>query len=494
MKMKRFYAADIRQVMQMVKDELGEDAVIMSNRSVDGGVEIVAAKDFDEQAIQEKVRDKPVIKKNEGFQSLASLAKTSPKAAIAKKPHVVSSSRKSPESSSLLKNPNIQRKLDEYAGYAEKTFVPKVAPARTQRPNVIKKDADNRSNDIELSLPPIKKGNELVMEDKPDNDNFQETLEQIKESLGSATEEMFQKMRMDMRKEMRYLRTVMDNDLLDSDEAVEGNPIRLELLSRLADIGLSQKLSIKIANRLNKHLDSDVVWEKALEMLHKVLPVMDKDIITDGGVISLVGPTGVGKTTTIAKLAAQYILKQGSSEHVVMITMDNYRIGAHEQLSIYGRILDVPVRVAADGDELRKLIDGFKHKRLILIDTAGVSQKDVRMLDQIESLNNSGVAVKRYLVMSATTQLKSMSEIIEGFEPDACILTKMDESAETGNAISALIEYQVPLAFMTDGQEVPEDIHHANANELIKKCLSESKRVSDTNYLEDEEWRAANYA
>ncbi|SHE23166.1 hypothetical protein [methanotrophic endosymbiont of Bathymodiolus puteoserpentis (Logatchev)] len=183
---------------------------------------------------------------------------------------------------------------------------------------------------------------------------------------------------------------------------------------------------------------------------------------------------------------------------VALITMDSYRIGAHEQLSTYGRILDVPVRVAADGEELRSLINSFSDKRLILIDTAGVSQKDTRMLEQIAGLQESDIPVTPYLVMSATTQLKAMNEIISAFSEfqlSACILTKMDETAETGNAVSALIEHQLPLAFITDGQQVPEDIHKANSRALIQQCIAESESEADYNdMLGFEGWVAAGYA
>ena len=148
-------------------------------------------------------------------------------------------------------------------------------------------------------------------------------------------------------------------------------------------MGISTKLSEKIANRFNNASDAKFVFAgKAQEMLAKVLPVADDNLLEAGGIVALVGPTGVGKTTTIAKLAAKFILKHGSKE-VALITTDNYRIGAHEQLNTYGRILDVPVRVASSAEELRYLINGFADKRLILIDTAGMSQRDMKLAEQI---------------------------------------------------------------------------------------------------------------
>ena len=128
----------------------------------------------------------------------------------------------------------------------------------------------------------------------------------------------------------------------------------------------------------------------------------------------LVGPTGVGKTTTIAKLAAKFILKHGASQ-VALITTDNYRIGAHEQLNTYGRILDVPVRVASSAEELRNLINGFSDKRLILIDTAGMSQRDMKLVEQINTLQQNELSIRSYLVMSAATEYKAMNAIIKAF-------------------------------------------------------------------------------
>ena len=127
---------------------------------------------------------------------------------------------------------------------------------------------------------------------------------------------------------------------------------------------ISKKLSIKIANRLDSHKDSALAFKKAKDMLSKVLPISNDNLLEDGGIVALVGPTGVGKTTTIAKLAAKYILKHGSG-NVALITTDNHRIGAHEQLNTYAKLLDVPMQVAANADELRKHINGFSDKQLI---------------------------------------------------------------------------------------------------------------------------------
>ncbi|BCG63010.1 MAG: flagellar biosynthesis protein FlhF [Methyloprofundus sp.] len=481
MKIKRFFATDIRQVMRMVKDELGADAVIMSNRSVDGGVEIVAARDFDEQLVHEN------LKKQQQHQATQKRSEMTDFAAEKDSIHIVSSARKSAEEPESLLRPGVRRKLDEYVGYAEKTALNSKKITAKVKPFTQPKNTK--------SLKPSHI-DESKLQARSQVSGLQKSMQHTKESVVNGSNDLLQ----EMYKELRSLRATIDNKISADAWGVQQNtsPIRLDLLRRLSGIGLSKKLSIKIANRLDNQADIDQGWEKALEMMEKVLPIASDDLMQEGGVVALVGPTGVGKTTTIAKLAAQFILQHGSSRQVALITMDNYRIGAHEQLSTYGRILDVPVRVAADGEELRSLINSFSDKRLILIDTAGVSQKDQRMLEQIEELQEADIQVKPYLVMSATTQLKAMDEIIQGFagfELEACILTKMDETAETGHAISALIEHQLPLAFITDGQQVPEDIHKASSVMLINQCIAESE--SEANYNgtpEFEEWVAAGYA
>jgi len=473
MKIKRFFAADIRQVMRMVKEELGADAVIMSNRSVDGGVEIVAAQDFDEQLVHEN------LNKQKQVEAAKKSAQLTDFAADKNKLHVVSSARKDDSADNVAARPAARRKLDEYVGYAEKIALNK---------NKIVERAPR-------AKAPVRANAAKKVEVKNQASGIQRSLQQPKEEAVNTSNDML----LEMRKELRYLRTAMDNKLSESRWGQkENNPIRLDLLRRLSGIGISKKLSIKMANRLENHTDPDEGWEKALNMMQRVLPLSSDDIIDNGGVIALVGPTGVGKTTTIAKLAAQYILRHGSGRQVALITMDNFRIGAHEQLSTYGRILDVPVRVAENGEELRGLINSFSDKRLILIDTAGVSQRDGRMQEQIDDLQQPDILVTPYLVMSATTQLKAMNDIISGFsafELGACILTKMDETAETGNSVSALIEHQLPLAFITDGQQVPEDIHKASSQALIEQCISESEsEQEDSESLGFEGWVAAGYA
>jgi len=210
---------------------------------------------------------------------------------------------------------------------------------------------------------------------------------------------------------------------------------------------------------------------------------MNEDVVEKGGVIALVGPTGVGKTTTIAKLAARYALRRGV-RHAALISTDNYRVGAHEQLRTYGRLLDIPLRNALNKEELQSHLDDLVDKDLVLIDTAGMSQRDLRISEQLSVLKESKANIKVYLVLAATSQLSGLEETISvfrGINLDGCILTKLDEATSIGPALSAIIEQKLPLAYVSDGQRVPEDLHLARIDKLINSSTFDmNKGESDS--------------
>jgi len=536
MKIKRFFAPDIRQAMRMVKEELGSDAVIMSNKSVDGGVEIVAARDFDEQLIQSKLQKQAAEQQSSDHSyrfsddSDASSSRETKKVdlpdfeAEKNRLHVLSSQRKQsadgflPERSSARSQrfsndrnsssipgdrsnrfstgsdtstilggrsdrfptgsdtstiPGGRRDIDQYVGYAEKVHL---------RGNMDTASPKSAKPVVYSSTP----------KPKPAERPMQIAIPADKQSSSADS------LLMEMSKELKSLRSAMDSKLSSVSWAAmsQTNPARADLLQRLAGMSISRKLSVKIANRFANHTDPELVFSQAQELLAKVLPVAEDDLLQNGGIVALVGPTGVGKTTTIAKLAAKFILKHGARQ-VALITTDNYRIGAHEQLNTYGRILDVPVRVASSAAELRNLITGFSDKRLILIDTAGMSQREMKLVEQINTLQQSGIAIKSYLVMSAATEYKAMNEIIKAFqvfEPQASILTKLDEAATIGSAVSSIIENNLPLSFIADGQQVPEDMHSPCARTLISQCVAELEMETDYNDVNNETWAAQGYA
>lgn len=445
MKIKRFFAADIRQAMRMVKEELGADAVIMSNRAVDGGVEIVAARDFDEQVIHKnlKQREEALVQTTNGEVKNVDLPDFD---SAQKSLHVLSSARKRGAEGAIPDNP-IRRHLDQYVGYAEKL---QVGHGSTQK--VAEKAIKPAWADADPKIKPLQAANRPVQ--AAGSDKFID----------------------EMRHEMKELRAMLDAKLsgIVMQMPQQGGALREALLGQLLDCGFSKNLAGKVANRLGSHKQLDVAMGKAQEMMASLVPIADDHLLEQGGIAALVGSTGVGKTTTVAKLAAQFILKHGSRQ-IALITTDNYRIGAHEQINTYGRILDVPVRVASDAEDLRRHINSFSDKRLILIDTAGMSQRDMRLAEQLKTLQHGDLPIRPYLVMSATTQYKAMLEIMDAFrvlEPQATILTKLDEAVTKGTALSAIIERRMPLSFITDGQQVPEDIYIPDGEALIQQCMA----------------------
>jgi flagellar biosynthesis protein FlhF len=233
-------------------------------------------------------------------------------------------------------------------------------------------------------------------------------------------------------------------------------------------------LGQELVAQLPTDVDIEQGWHQMLGILSHQIEVTDDDILTRGGIVALVGPTGVGKTTCVAKLAARYSLRHGNRQ-VALISTDSYRIGAQEQLMNFGRILDVPTYAVNDAKELSDRLKDLADKRLVLIDTAGMSQRDIHLSEQLQTLSDCSSRIKTYLVMAANTQASALREVTRTFSKsqlEGCILTKIDETSILGDALSTLIRYQLPIAYFSDGQRVPEDMHPARAHSMISRAVS----------------------
>jgi flagellar biosynthesis protein FlhF len=202
-------------------------------------------------------------------------------------------------------------------------------------------------------------------------------------------------------------------------------------------------------------------------------------LLENQGAIALVGPTGVGKTTTVAKLAARFAVRHGAAQ-LGLITLDSYRIGAHEQLRSYGRILGVPMHVAHDGATLRELLASLQGKRLVLIDTCGLSQRDERLEEMLGTLNAARFnmqSIRRILLLNAASHSETLDEVARAWrasEAAGSILTKLDEAARIGGAVDCLLRYRMTLFGLTNGQRVPEDWHPAGARLIAHVALKPS--------------------
>jgi len=372
MKIKRFFAPDIRQAIRRVRETLGPDAVILSNKSVEGGIELVAAIDYDEAAF----------------------------AAAQPTPDKVAE-----------------------AAPADATE-PAARPRSTPRPARVEWSQD----------PAI----------------------------------------VEMRREMQTLRRLMENELggLAWRDLGQRRPESRELLRRLLDLGLPGAMARGLSERLGDESDLEQLWRKALYLLAHGLQTVADDLLDAGGVVAIVGPTGVGKTTTIAKLAARFVMRHGA-RHLALVSTDDFRIGAREQLHTYGRILNVPVKSAGSLEELEATLNALTDRRLVLIDTAGMGPRDLRLQEQLAMLRVGDRPVRRFLALAANTERTALERAVQAFcqvQPDACVLTKLDEAGRLGGPIATLIAHRLPAAYVTDGQRVPEDLHLARAHTLVTRA------------------------
>lgn len=404
MKIKRFVASDMRTVLAAVKKEIGEDAVILSNKSVEDGVELIAAIDFDEEKFD----------------------------------------------------------ANEIARQSRKDY--REEPRQDARP-VERKKARVQSFDITPEVEHQASGYQAHAENAAHADVHAD----------NSIEEM--------RREMRALRRMMENELsgISWREMGDYRPDSKELFRQLMAMGLSADIAERLMRTAAGQGDFEQQWTNAMYYLSSEIAVTGDDLTEKGGIVAVVGPTGVGKTTSIAKLAARYCLRHGN-RHVAMISTDNYRIGAREQLHTYGRILNVPVRTASNAEELMQTLNVFADKRFILIDTAGMSHQDAKLAEQLSMLEGAGRMVTRYLALSATTELAALHRALDSFSsirPDACLVTKTDEAASLGSILSVIIKSGLPVAYYTDGQKVPEDMHVARANPLVNMASTLAEQASD---------------
>ncbi len=352
MELKHFFAADMRSAINMVKKELGPEAIIFSQRNVDGGVEIEAAIDR-----KQEVEFKP------------------------KQPVTVNNT--TPETSKLL----------------------------TQ-----------------------------------------------------------------MQSELTLLRNMLQHQVsgLVWQEKNRQSPETTWVTGKLKEMGISTDICKQITAELPPEKNMVNLWRLTQERILAHLPHSTLDLVNAGGVVVLVGPTGVGKTTTIAKLAARYTLRHGADK-VGLITTDSYRVAAKEQLTIYGNILKIPVLSANNKTQFENALYTLSDRQFVLIDTAGMSQREITITDRLSMLTKDyGFDLKTCLVLAANAQGDVMEEVVARFKHikiDEVILTKVDEAVTLGSAISTLIRHQLPVSYFSIGQRVPEDLQRANPVFLINKAI-----------------------
>ena len=251
-------------------------------------------------------------------------------------------------------------------------------------------------------------------------------------------------------------------------------PGKAGMLRALLGAGFSPSLSRYLMDKLPAARDQEQYLARAKAALAGNLrTIASEEIIDRGGVFALVGPTGVGKTTTVAKLAARGVVRHGADK-VALLTTDSYRIGGHEQLRIYGKLLGVPVRAINDGEDLQLTLSDLQNKHMVLIDTVGMGQRDQMVAEQVAMLCNCGSEVRRLLLLNSTGNCDTLDDVVRAYQGNGlygCLITKVDEAASLGVVLDIVIRHKLVVHYVADGQKVPEDLHVANSQYLLDRAF-----------------------
>jgi flagellar biosynthesis protein FlhF len=295
-----------------------------------------------------------------------------------------------------------------------------------------------------------------------------------------------------MMNEIRSMRDMLEGKMSEMSwlNTQQKTPYKSDVLREMLAAGLSASLSRHMMEKMPEcgNAEAGLEWVKSIMVKNLSTISNENEILEQGGVYALVGPTGVGKTTTTAKLAARCVMRHGPSK-LALITTDGYRIGGYEQLRIYGKILGVMVHSVKDESDLKIALAELKNKHTVLIDTVGVSQRDKMVTQQVAMLSGSGVDVKRLLCLNATSTGETLTEVVRAYRGEGlsgCILTKLDEAATIGGALDIVIRQKLNLYYVASGQRVPEDLHVANKQYLVDRAFKLKRETSAYKFQNDE--------
>jgi flagellar biosynthesis protein FlhF len=468
MKIRRFVAKDMRTALAQIKDELGVDAVIMSNKKIPEGVELMAAVDYSQAVPPAQSLDQPIEE---------SKVQVNPSRAREMSNDVVSLGQQAPVQTNIAPS-NV---YETEAAHAPADSLSALLNRQVQQP--ASQQEQTPSNIAEVSIEQQLKDftdrlSHSSTPEQSDNDQITANISKAMSSPSPLAEganvdaQVSSQDFVKMQQEMASIRSLLEHQVsgLMWQDMAQKDPQRAVLVNRLLALGLNEQIADQIAGYVPEQSHDKQAWDQATQLIAQQINTTQNDIINRGGVVALVGPTGVGKTTTIAKLAAGFSQVHGKDQ-VALISTDTFRIAGFEQLATYGKIIGCQVSLAKDSQALDVLLQQYSKKKLILIDTAGMGQRDMRLAEQLTALvSNARVRIRNYLVIAANTQQGVMQENVERFKKvplSGCIYTKLDESISIGEIITTSIQNGLPIGYLTDGQRVPEDIKVANAEKLV---------------------------
>ncbi|MBN6150067.1 flagellar biosynthesis protein FlhF [Xanthomonas sp. AmX2] len=518
MKIKRFVAPDMRTALRMVRDEHGPDAVILSNRRTDEGIEIVAANNYDEALVQRALD--AVVPDEQAPRQPVSAAHPAPRATAnpamammaaiserrASAPPMPASPQDAALQAALALTPAPAPRLQRPAAAAA---APRpAAPVEFAIPDEVFRSAPIRvpmasSPFAAAATPPAAADTVPAWLDSiaavsltpaaPNPAPVAAVAAPLAPAAGipapatpaPAPAPVFAAPQNDeqltqLRDELALMRQMIEREMNRlTDERLRGSPVRAQALELMDDYGFDAGLTRDVVMQIPADIELHRGRGLMLGLLSKRLPIAPTDPLEEGGVIALVGPTGAGKTTTIAKLASRFVERHAARD-VALVTTDTIRVGGREQLHSYGRQLGIAVHEADSDAALQQLLQRLSDYKLVLIDTAGMGQRDRALAAQLHWLRASRV-VRSLLVLPANAHFSDLDEVVRRFagaDPQGVILTKLDETGRFGSALSVVADHRLPITWVTDGQRVPDDLHRANAASLVLR-LEDLRRAAD---------------
>ncbi|WP_049456091.1 flagellar biosynthesis protein FlhF [Stenotrophomonas maltophilia] len=524
MKIKRFVAADMRSAMNLVRKEHGPDAVILSNRRIEEGIEIVAAANYDESAVQRALeasrRDvapppapkprtaadaviaavtrrrsntpapEPVAATTSAVAALARAAVGATGRTLDSADEIVPTRGSTGFAATLARAAVNEPALPEqiFAPFAEAIVAPAAPANRARFPIDPPHEAHHESPAPAVQPPPLPTAAVAdvqpaiaASEPTPVDANDEASPAPVLAPAPTLTvvaqddAEIRQ-----LRQEVAGMRQVIEREMNRfTDERLRGCPVRATALDLMDEYGFDAGLARDVAMQIPLETEAHRGRGLMLGLISRKLPIAPVDPLEEGGVIALVGPTGAGKTTTIAKLASRFAEKHAPRD-VALVTTDTTRIGAREQLYGYGRQLGIAVHEANSGTDLDQLLERLKDYKLVLIDTAGLGPRDRALAAQLQWLR-AARQVRTLLVLPANTSFGDMDEVVRRFGAanlQGLVLSKLDETGRFGNALSVAVDHALPITWVTDGQDVPEDLHRASAANLVLR-LEDLRRAAD---------------
>ncbi|MCP3655044.1 flagellar biosynthesis protein FlhF [Herbaspirillum sp.] len=473
MNVKKFIANSSREAWRQVREALGPDAVILSNRNIPDGVEILAMANEDMTTL---VAPTGARDPNARPQA-ASLQQQSgaPNAQQAKRPALLSSPLA--QQPARAARPEHAPLLDQPAHGRAPVRPVEAAPAsdaRVWRSRRAEQAAGGRPASAQ--------------QEQESGEHDQRPRSALPEFDGKDYDEILS----EVMSEIRSMRGVLETQLAEISwgGTQKRDPLKGVVLKEMLAAGFSASLSRLITENLpaNSKSQDIMFWVKSVLARNLNTLANENELLENGGVFALVGPTGVGKTTTTAKLAARCVMRHGSGK-LALITTDGYRIGGYEQLRIYGKILGVMVHSVKDETDLRIALEELKGKHTVLIDTAGVGQRDQMVAEQDAMLAGAGVDIKRLLCLNATATGGTLNEVVHAYSSSGlagCIITKLDEAATIGNVLDVVIRHKLNLHYVANGQRVPEDLHVANKLYLADRAFKQKRETAPFEFQEGE--------